>query len=286
LTEATSSAYGSAEIAEAPPGTEEAGSHGAAAAGESEEHTEHVEHGGILFYPLKKVEEGTGVAVPEFAVWGWIIAIGLAIMATRVAKGVSRIPKAGIASFFELCVDGLSSIAKSFIGPGFERHVPFIGSLFIFILCCNLSGIVPGVASPTGAMGPNAETIGFNTTIALGFCAFLYVQIAGFRQCGLGYLKHFVGDPWWLFPINIPIHIIGEAARPVSLAVRLFGNVGGEDKILHVLAAMAIISIPLHWPLTAFAVFTGFLQAFVFSGLVCAYLQGTMPHHEEHAEAH
>lgn len=261
--------------------------HAAPTGGEHEATTEHEAHGGILYAPLRAVEHSTGVAIPEFAVWGWLIAILLAVIAIRARRSLSPEPKPGLSSFFELCFDGLSSLARSFIGPGYERHLPFVGALFMYILCCNLTGVIPGVSSPTGAMGPLAEAYGLNTTVALALCAFVYVQIAGFRQNGWRYLMHFVGEPVWLFPLNLPIHIIGELARPLSLAVRLYGNVGGEDKILHVLAAMFLVAIPLHWPLAAFAVFTGFLQAFVFVGLVCAYLQGTMAHqHEEHAEAH
>ncbi len=276
-----------ASAGESPQPVEAEGTHAPAAAGEHGAKVEHEAHGGVLYAPLQAVERSTGVAIPEFAVWGWLIAILLAAIAIRARRSLSHEPKPGISSFFELCFDGLSSLAKSFIGPGYEKHLPFVGALFMYILCCNLTGVIPGVSSPTGAMGPLAEAYGLNTTLALALCAFVYVQVAGFRQNGLRYLMHFVGEPVWLFPLNLPIHIIGELARPLSLAVRLYGNVGGEDKILHVLAAMFLVAIPLHWPLSAFAVFTGFLQAFVFVGLVCAYLQGTMAHqHEEHAEAH
>lgn len=239
------------------------------------------EHGGLLSYPLKTLEQSTGLAIPEYAAWGWVITILLAIVCRKAGAALRSAPERNLAGFLELCVSGISGMARDFIGHGYEKHVPFIGTAFIFILCCNLSGLVPMVISPTGAMGGNAETYGLHTTIALALCAFVYVQYWGFRQNGLKYLSHFVGEPIWLFWLNIPIHIIGELARPLSLSLRLFGNIGGEDKILFVLGTMGILTIPLYWPLSLFAVFTGFLQAFVFTGLVCAYLEGVTPHVSE-----
>ena len=142
-----------------------------------------------------------------------------------------------------------------------RRTRSFIASLFVLTLSIGRasSGLPTGVSE-------GDFLLGLNTTLSLALVAIIYVHYVAIRKAGLkSYLLHFVGEPWWLFPVNIPIHIVGEVARPVSLAFRLFGNIGGEDKVLHFLAIIMFLSaVPLHVP-TFFAVFTGLLRAYVFT---------------------
>jgi len=103
-----------------------------------------------------------------------------------------------------------------------------------------------------------------------------------------------VGEPIWLAPLNIPIHIIGELARPLSLSIRLFGNIFGEDMVIAKLIAMAALAlpwwlpIPFQFPMLLFALFTGFVQALVFLILASSYIGGAIEKHEQHeaAEGH
>ncbi len=256
---------------------------------------EHVGHGSWLNPVAEKI------GLPPFVLWTWVAAALLLALSIAGTRRLKRIPERGLGGLLELVVDALIKFTQTALPRDAQRHAPFIGTLFIFILVCNLMGIVPGAISPTGT-----ERLGLNTTVALAMMAFLYTQYWGFRTHGLGYVKHFIGEPWWLFMINIPVHIIGELARPVSLAVRLYGNVGGEDKILLVLAGLWIIGtnpqtsagglsvtgdsgwfpggVFLHFPLTCFAVFTAFLQALVFAALTCAYVAGATEAHREMAE--
>lgn len=215
--------------------------------------------------------------IPPFVVSTWLVAILLLVLAIRGTRRLSRVPKKDLSGFLELCHDGLASIVRDFGGPGLGKHLPFIGSLFLFIVLSNLWGVIPGFVSPTGA-----ERVGLNTTLALAIVTFLYVQYTGFREQGIRYLLHFVGEPRVMAPINIIVHTIGELARPLSLSFRLFGNIGGEDKILVILGGM-LYMLWLHIPLTAFAIFTGLIQGFVFSALACSYISGATGHEAEHA---
>ena len=177
----------------------------------------------------------------------------------------------------EMCVDSLRGFTRGAIGPGGEEHAPSSR-----VSSCSspyqLGGPHSGPISPPGC--PRATSVGLNTTLSLALAAIIYVHYVAIRKAGLkSYLLHFVGEPWWLFPVNIPIHIVGEVARPVSLAFRLFGNIGGEDKVLHFLAIIMFLSaVPLHVPMTFFAVFTGLLQAYVFTALTCSYIAGFLEH--------
>jgi F-type H+-transporting ATPase subunit a len=149
----------------------------------------------------------------------------------------------------------------------------------------NLLGLIPGLKSPTSNL---------SITLAMALIVFVMYQYYGIRTVGAkAYFRHLVGEPLWLAPLMLPIHITGELARPVSLAIRLFGNMFGEETIIAILAAMSfvifryhgvpIVAIPFQFPMMVFAVFTSFVQALVFSMLSCIYIAiATTSEHAEH----
>jgi F-type H+-transporting ATPase subunit a len=105
------------------------------------------------------------------------------------------------------------------------------------------------------------------------------VQYEGFRAHGAGYLKHFLGEPLWMAPLNVIIHVIGELAKPVSLTIRLFGNIFGEETVVSELTKLAVkiqhaiyIPIPIELVMVAFAIFGGFIQALIFTMLTAVYI--------------
>lgn len=183
-------------------------------------------------------------------------------------------------NLLELVVGGLLNFVETIIGPGSRKYSPFIATFFIYILCLNIIGVIPGFRSPTSWL---------SMTIALALVSFAYVQTQAILHNGFwNYLKHFWGEPWWLGPLMFPIHVIGELAKPLSLSIRLFGNIFGEDKIIIILAALspAIISkyvrvIPIQFPMLAFAVFTSVIQALIFTVLTAGYLAVMISHEEE-----
>jgi F-type H+-transporting ATPase subunit a len=182
--------------------------------------------------------------------------------------------------FLEFCVVALHGFVRNIVGDREARSlVPVIGTFFIFILSLNLFGLIPGFMAPT------ANT---NTTVALAVFAFVYVQYVSITRVGLlNYFKHFLGEPLWLAPLMLPLHIVGELAKPLSLSIRLFGNIFGEDLVILVFIMIgatvmkSLFWVPIQFPMLLFAIFTGFVQALVFSMLVGIYITVALSGHEE-----
>jgi F-type H+-transporting ATPase subunit a len=182
------------------------------------------------------------------------------------------IPDEGVTvrSFLEIIVDGLSGLVANTMGPRGGEFLLIIGTLALFILFNNLSGIVPGFLPATDNV---------NTTFACSLTVFVMTHYYGVREHGIKYLKHFVGPFWWLAPIMIPIELIGHLSRPVSLGLRLFGNITGDHLVTGIFASLIPLLVPL--PVMALGVFVSFVQAFVFILLSMAYFAGAIAH-EEH----
>jgi F-type H+-transporting ATPase subunit a len=138
-------------------------------------------------------------------------------------------------------------------------------------------GIVPGFLSPTANL---------NMTIALALVVFGATHYAGARRHGvLGYVRGVAGAPLWLAPLMLPIHLIGELARPVSLSLRLYCNIFGEDQVIVGLLGLAalifnathhLLPLPIHLPIVLLAIFTSFVQALVFLMLSASYIEGAL----------
>jgi len=207
-----------------------------------------------------------------------IIALGLfAILSTR---RLERIPTARGQSLVELIVESLNNFVVGIIGPKGEKYTSFIGTLFIYILAMNLLGLVPGFKSPTS---------GLSITVSLAVVVFIVYNAAGILETGfIPYVKHLAGEPLWLAPLMLPIHLIGELARPLSLSIRLFGNIFGEETVIAILAGMSfviiprLVAIPYQFPMMLFGMFTAFIQALVFSMLSAIYISVAVAGHEAH----
>jgi F-type H+-transporting ATPase subunit a len=251
-----------------------AAAHGAAHSAESMEHGSWIQfayHYGLI-----------PSTIPDAVAIGVLTAILLGLAAFLMTRNLQLIPTKRQAAL-ELIVGGLQNFVIDLIGPDGKRHLPIIGTAFIYILVMNLSGLIPGWKSATANI---------NVTAALALTVFLYVQYQGVRANGfLGYLKHFAGEPAWLAPLNFPIHVIGELARPLSLSIRLFGNIFGEDTVIAVLMLMGIsllpsFPIPIQAPLYFLSVFTSVVQALVFSILASVYIALATVHEEHDGHEH
>ncbi len=212
----------------------------------------------------------------------WLILGLLAFLAFRKRTLVPG----KLQNVLEWVVESLAGLVTSVLGEKGRKFIPFIGTLFVYIFCMNLIGLIPGMFSSTAKL---------NTTLALAICVFLYVQFTGLRSFGiLGYLHHLAGSPkstveWCLVPLNMPLHIIGELAKPISLSLRLFGNISGEDMLLAIFVTLGVsvmsfthlpIGLPLHLPFIFLAILTSFVQALVFTLLTTIYFS-LMSHHDE-----
>src|SRR5215208_2084768 len=191
-------------------------------------HEEHPAfHTGSLLTPLYHSGILDAKVLPEEVLISLITAAVLILAVYLLTRRLDLRRPSKTQAALELVVSSLNNMVTGLIGPEGPRFLPMIATLFIYILVLNLSGIIPLWKSPTANL---------HVTLSLAVTAFLYVQYQGIRANGLGgYLKHFVGEPAWLLPLNIPLHIIGELARPVSLCFRLFGNIFGEDVVIAIL---------------------------------------------------
>jgi F-type H+-transporting ATPase subunit a len=197
----------------------------------------------------------------------WLVMLILIISAILCAKGVQLLPRKG-QNFFEVIIDGLESFMVSVSGPEGRFFFPFIATLFLYILVCNLIGLVPGFNSPTANL---------NTTLSMALCTFVYTHIIGIKFHGVKYLKHFLGPVWWLAPLMLPIELIGHFARVMSLSIRLFGNIFGKEMVLSIFFAMAGLYLaPL--PILFLGLLVSFIQALVFTLLSIMYFVGSMEH--------
>jgi len=212
----------------------------------------------------------------------WIVICLILLMVRAGTRRMDLRATNGWQVVWEWAFESFENFCKSTMGPGGERFAPFLGTIFIYVAGLNLFGVIPGFISPTASL---------TMTFALSIPTILYVQYLGFRTQGLHYLMYFVGEPWWLFPLNIPIHVIGEFARVLSLAIRLFGNIFGEDTVIAQLVVLASgifaathLPIPIQFPMVLFHIFVSFVQALVFMMLAASYISGALP--EEHGSAH
>jgi F-type H+-transporting ATPase subunit a len=182
----------------------------------------------------------------------------------------------------EVVVEEIGNFLESVIGPKGRRYLWLLGTVALFILCGNLMGMIPGLSTPTS---------NWNTTLALALTIFIAYNVIGMMEQGVGpYLKHFCGPVPAMAPIMVPIELIGHLARPVSLSIRLFGNMFGEHTVTAILLSLWTLVIPymIYLGLVLWlGLFVAVVQAFVFTMLSCVYIAGALEgaHDEEHGHA-
>jgi F-type H+-transporting ATPase subunit a len=205
--------------------------------------------------------------IPPNVTYAWLIMallVGLGFLASR---RISLVPK-GAQNVFEMIISALEEFMVDVTGEEGRAFFPFICTLFLFILTCNLIGLIPGFYSPTANI---------NTPLSMALCTFVYTHYLGVKYHGVKYIKHFLGPIPALAPLFFPIEVVGHCARVLSLTLRLFGNIMGEDLVLAILLFLAgKFLAPL--PMMFLAVFTSAVQAFIFTLLAMMYFAGSMEH--------
>ncbi len=219
-------------------------------------------------------------------VFALLIAVFFTIVVTRVYRKRQLIPRP-LQNFIEMLVEGMYNFLYTILGKDARKYTPFLGTLFFYILAMNWIGLIPGGHSPSTSL---------NITASLAIMVFLYAQYTGVRRLGiLGYIDHMAGEPrgvitWCMVPLLFPLHLIGELAKPFSLALRLFGNITGEDVLIAVFVGLGIaclsfmnspVGLPLHLPFIFLGMLLSTIQALVFTLLSTIYILMMLPH-EEH----
>jgi F-type H+-transporting ATPase subunit a len=208
-----------------------------------------------------------------------VIVLVLGILAFFACRKKSLIP-GRLQAAAELIVAGLDDFICGIMGPGGRKYTPFIGTLFLYILFMNLSGLIPFM---------KASTASWSTTLALALCVFFYVQYTAIRELGfLGYLDHLAGKQRGVlaFTVIMPLfmlilHILTELIRPISLSLRLRGNIWGDEVLIALLAGFGIKGLPLLIFNMMMGVLASVVQAAVFCLLTTIYLALVLNHEEE-----
>ena len=167
----------------------------------------------------------------------------------------------------EAFVEVISGLAENVLGHGAERYVPLLASFFIFILICNLIGLVPGFSPPTSD---------FNITFGLGVVSFIAYHVYGAREHGVKYVKQFLGSVAFLMPLMLIVELFSHAFRPVSLGVRLYANLFADHLVVDIFTGLTKIGIPVAFYFLG--AFVSVVQAFVFTILSAIYIALAVSH--------
>lgn len=194
----------------------------------------------------------------------------------------------GFQNFLELIVEKLRILVSSVLGKEGDQHLPFLGTIFIYIFAMNVFGLIPFMKSPSSSL---------NISIGIALCVFARVQYLNIKNMGFGgYFYHLCGSPqnwvnWMLVPLMLPIELITQLSRPITLALRLTGNVIGEHMLVSIFALFAIavfsfdflpFGLPIQLPAMLFGLVTSLMQALVFTLLSTVYILLSEPHPEKH----
>lgn len=216
------------------------------------------------FLFLQWIEQQLHLHIGEHVTYTWFVMLTLIVVAFLASRSLSLIPS-GAQNFMETIIAGVESLIEETMGEEGKAYFPLIATFALFILVSNLIALVPGFYPPTANL---------NTNVALALTVFFMTHYIGVRKHGVAYLKHFMGPIIWLAPLVFVIEIIGHLARPLSLSLRLFGNMYGHEVVLMIFLALVPLFLPI--PMMLMGVLIAFIQTFVFTLLAMIYIAGAL----------
>ena len=217
------------------------------------------------FCNMDTIEIGGQTVVFDHVFYTWIVMAGLFIAAWICKRRLTMVP-GRLQNFWEAIVGTLDDFIVSSMGEkAGPKFVPILAGIFIFILFSNLTGLIPGF---------NAPTANLNTTAAMAIFVFVFYHVVGIVVWHHKYIKQFLGVSKWLIPLMFPLEIVSHLSRPVSLSLRLFGNIRGEEIVLILFFIMA----PLLGTIPIYCLFllAKCLQALVFFMLAMFYIKSAI----------
>ncbi len=225
----------------------------------------------------RHVAPGTAV-IPDYIAMLILMTLALTALALVVRSRLSVENPGRLQIVLEDFVNLFHGLLDDFVGPKGRQYLPLVGSTFLLIWFSNLAGLVPGLMAPTSNL---------NVTLGCALTVWVFYHIEGIRAQGIvAYLKHFAlppGSPVVMAPLMLIIEVISHLARVMSLTLRLFGNIFGEELVIIILASLIPFFVPL--PMMFLGLLTGTLQALIFVILTMVYLGGAVAV-EHHDEAH
>lgn len=216
------------------------------------------------FLFLQWLEQQIGTHIGPHVTYTWLVMILLIVLALLVRSSIQLVPGL-LQNVFEPVIAGIESMVEETMGHHGKAYFPLIATLAFFILTANLIGLIPGFFPPTANL---------NTNAAMALTVFAMTHIIGVKEHGLAYFKHFCGPVIWLAPLMVPIELIGHLARPLSLTLRLFGNMYGHEIVLMIFFTLVPFFAPI--PMMLMGVMVAFIQTFVFMLLAMIYIAGAL----------
>lgn len=198
-----------------------------------------------------------------------LVTLGLGFSFRSSVRNADVVPEGrfSLRTAIEMVLDFVHGIAKENLGHGFEKYLGFLSGLFVFVLIGNLSGLVPGFPPPT---------VNFSTNLAMGFVVFIVYNIAGIKEHGSHYIKQFLGPVAWIAPIVMMIELISHFSRPLSLSLRLMGNIFADHLMLAAFTGITYLVVPA--ALMFFGLLVAAVQSFVFTLLTSIYISMARSH--------
>ena len=203
--------------------------------------------------------------LPHYVSYAILASLLLIVVSILVSRNMSLVP-GKLQNFIEILADAMLNLSEETIGGHYGKYFfPLIGTIFMYIMTCNFMGLIPGFTSPTSNI---------NMTASMAVPVFLATHFYGVKVHGPGYIKHFFGPMPALAPLMFIIELISHLARPLTLSVRLFGNMVAKHKLLLVLGGLVPLFVPSL--ILALGVLVSVVQAFVFALLTTLYLAGSV----------
>jgi len=201
-----------------------------------------------------------------------IIGVRAFFAGTQTAdKGIVPPRKMNLRNFFEYTAESVYGMVEGAMGEAnAPRFFPLIGALWMFILFSNLIGLIPGFVAPTDTL---------KTNVGIALLVFILTHVYGVKEHGLSYFKHFLGPSPFLIPLILPIELISHLARPMSLSIRLMGNMMADHKVVMAFFSLVPFFVPI--PFMLLGLLVCLIQALVFCTLTMVYI-GMAIEHEEH----
>ncbi|MDD2212265.1 MAG: F0F1 ATP synthase subunit A [Clostridia bacterium] len=216
------------------------------------------EHGGALFTLF-------GLEVTSVTTTMWGLMLFLTVFSFLATRKLGKVPTRRLQIFMEMGLEQILGFLTGIIGDEAKtkRYFPVLGSFFILILSSNYSGLLPGAGHIPGLQAPTST---LSVTAAFAIVVFFATHYYGFKEKGWGYLKHFVQP----IPILLPLNIVEEFTKPLSLSLRLFGNIYSEEMVIVGLFSLMPLFLPV--PMQLLSLLFGFIQALVFTLLASIYI--------------
>lgn len=197
------------------------------------------------------------VPISEAVVTTWVI-MALLVAVSWLGLRKASVEAGPLQTALEVVIETISSQVADIMGQSSERYLPLIGTLFLFLVCANLSSVIPGAQAPTAHI---------ETPAALAVIVFLSVHYYGIRAHGWrAYLRHYTRPN----PILLPLNVLSEITRTFSLMIRLFGNMMSHEFVLAIVAFLAGLIVPI--PFLVLGILIGLIQAYIFTVLAAVYI--------------